>query len=265
MHSLIKNVVFRPLTDDDKSVGSPGVVEFVLTRTIEKMRDTNNATSDDTRKRYNLENMFDVIYKDNNPSMQVKELEDGVAELLAESDGCLHFSSAIESVANNYQPVEGASLPLFKLKLYDFSVEFITLSSHCYGFPIEFLNTLSQNVHHAGQPMPGDEQEDILVTSTQTNLLNIICPLSGKPITKLGDPVRNMDCKHIYEKMAVMHYIKAKKAQKCPVAGCPKILQAGRIVCDPLLRIEIDEMCSMGHQTGRSVPVEDFTELDEDD
>lgn len=47
-----------------------------------------------------------------------------------------------------------------------------------------------QNVHHAGQPMPGDEQEDIVMTGTQTNLLNTTCPLSGKPVIQVADPVR---------------------------------------------------------------------------
>lgn len=38
--------------------------------------------------------------------------------------------------------------------------------------------------------MPGDEQEDIVMTSTQCNLLNVTCPLSGKPVIELVEPVR---------------------------------------------------------------------------
>ncbi|RVW79372.1 E3 SUMO-protein ligase MMS21 [Vitis vinifera] len=122
------------------------------------------------------------------------------------------------------------------------------------------------NVHHAGQPMPGDEQEDIVMTSTQCNLLNITCPLSGRPVTELADPVRSVDCKHIYEKKAILHYIKSKHGRaQCPVAACPKILQAERVVCDALLQIEIDEMKSMSKQPGRTDVIEDFTELDDDD
>lgn len=45
--------------------------------------------------------------------------------------------------------------------------------------------------------MPGEEEEDIIVTSTQSNLLNITCPLSGKPITALSDPVRRYTFKII--------------------------------------------------------------------
>lgn len=38
--------------------------------------------------------------------------------------------------------------------------------------------------------MPGEEQEDIVMTSTQSNILNVNCPLTGKPITELVEPVR---------------------------------------------------------------------------
>lgn len=59
-------------------------------------------------------------------------------------------------------------------------------------FPIlQPISTLFlQNVHHAGQPMAGEEQEDVVMTSTQCNLLNVTCPLSGKPVTELAEPVR---------------------------------------------------------------------------
>lgn len=38
--------------------------------------------------------------------------------------------------------------------------------------------------------MAGEEQEDVVMTSTQCNLLNVTCPLSGKPVTELAEPVR---------------------------------------------------------------------------
>ncbi|KAI3989354.1 hypothetical protein MKX01_026937, partial [Papaver californicum] len=160
---------------------------------------------------------------------------------------CAHFSSAVQTVGNSYQPGEG--LTDFK-KLFDEEVRKTKASN-----PLNLQNNSSLcqfreaiwNVHHAGQPMPGDEQEDIVMTSTQTSVLNIICPLSGKPITELQDPVRSMDCKHIYEMKVVLHYIKKER----PPASCPKILQADRVVCDPLLRVDIDEYHSTNIQTAR--------------
>ncbi|KAG6513709.1 hypothetical protein ZIOFF_024045 [Zingiber officinale] len=116
-----------------------------------------------------------------------------------------------------------------------------------------------KNVHHAGQPMPGEEQEDIVIISTQNNLLNMKCPLTGKPVTELQNPVRWMDCKHIYEKEPVIHYISTKKPHpRCPVAGCPKILQVGQVLCDTLLTIEIDEMRLASATNINSTMVEDF-------
>lgn len=47
-----------------------------------------------------------------------------------------------------------------------------------------------QKVHHEGQPMPGEEQEDIVMTSTECTILNATCPLTGKPVTELAQPVR---------------------------------------------------------------------------
>ncbi|KAG6483599.1 hypothetical protein ZIOFF_060247 [Zingiber officinale] len=72
-----------------------------------------------------------------------------------------------------------------------------------------------------------------------------------------------MDCKHIYEKKPIIHYISTKKPHpRCPVAGCPKILQVGRVVCDALLTIEIDEMHLASATNIHSTMVEDFTEVD---
>lgn len=96
-----------------------------------------------------------------------------------------------------------------------------------------------------------------------------------------------MDCKHIYEKDPIMHYIRTKKPHpQCPVAGklpllsfyftcspscslnfvfsgCPRILQLGRVICDALLPIEIDEMRSV-KGVADATAVEDFTEVDDD-
>ncbi|KAJ8636157.1 hypothetical protein MRB53_010424 [Persea americana] len=75
-----------------------------------------------------------------------------------------------------------------------------------------------------------------------------------------------MDCKHIYEKEVVVQYIKSKKSTnvQCPAAGCPKILDRRKLLCDPLLLIEIDELRSQGLQAAPSTVIEDFTELGED-
>ncbi|KAG9447777.1 hypothetical protein H6P81_013905 [Aristolochia fimbriata] len=197
-----------------------------------------------------------------NHSEMVKQLEDSVLELLVASEDCTTYSKAVEAVGNGYQPQE--ELTDFKKLLED---EVTKLKRETPAAPLSnpFLRQFKEaiwNVHHAGQPMPGEEQEDIVMTSTQSNLLNITCPLSGKPVTQLESPVRSVDCKHIYEKMAVMHYIVSKKpTPRCPVAGCPKILVPERVICDSFLPIEIEEMRS--RENTQATVLADFTELDE--
>lgn len=197
-------------------------------------------------------------------SDKVKELEATVLELLETYDDCTRFSEAIQSIGSSYQPSDQPTN--FEKMLED---EVAKLKA---TLPLPQSNPLYRqfkeaiwNVHHAGQPMPGEEQEDIIMTSTQSNLLNITCPLTGKPVIELQSPVRGMDCKHIYEKDPIMHYIRMKKPHsRCPVAGCPKILQAQRVICDPLLPIEIEEMRSTENATEKPTMVEDFTEVDDE-
>ncbi|XP_043688241.1 E3 SUMO-protein ligase MMS21 [Telopea speciosissima] len=206
-----------------------------------------------------------VDLEKDNQSERVRELEKVVLELLVKSEECAHLSSAIQSVADNYKGCPpGEELTDFK-KLLDDEVKKIKATSSSLPQNHTLYRQFKEavwNVHHAGQSMPGEEEEDIVMTSTQSNILNVTCPLSGKPVTELAEPVRSMDCKHIYEKKAVQHYMKSKGAHpQCPVAGCPKILQAGRVLCDPLLPVEIDELHLISKQNAQPAMVEDFTEL----
>lgn len=79
----------------------------------------------------------------------------------------------------------------------------VCLSNYITGV---FLTVFVQNVHHAGEPMPGEEQEDIVMTSTQSNILNISCPLSGKPITELAEPVRRYQILQIYPRFSFLPF-----------------------------------------------------------
>ncbi|XP_009406260.2 E3 SUMO-protein ligase MMS21 isoform X1 [Musa acuminata AAA Group] len=216
------------------------------------------------RKALSMMRSIAVDLEKQEQSDKVKELEAAVLELLDTYDDCTHFSEAIQTIGGNYQPSE--QLTDFNKLLEDEIAKSKAVSPSVpqnNPFYRQFKEAI-WNVHHAGQPMPGEEQEDIIMTSTQNNLLNITCPLTGKPLTELQDPVRCMDCKHIYEKDPILHYIRTKKPHpQCPVAGCPRILQLGRVICDALLPIEIDEMRSV-KGVADATAVEDFTEVDDD-
>ncbi|KAL6554204.1 hypothetical protein OROMI_019877 [Orobanche minor] len=207
-----------------------------------------------------------VEFERDNKSEMVKELEDGILELVKASDDCTHLSNAIQSIGNEYHPGDELTnfSKLFEDKIRRQKTDLPSVSEN-HPWLRQFRESI-WNVHHAGQPMPGEEQEDIVMTSTQSNLRNVKCPLTGKPVTELVDPVRSLDCKHIYEKKPIMQHIRSKNVQgSCPVAGCPKKLQADRLVCDPLLLIEIDEMRAMSKQQSRADVIEDITELSEED
>lgn len=45
------------------------------------------------------------------------------------------------------------------------------------------------------------------------------------------------------------------------LSGCPRNLQRDKVVHDPLLLVEIEEMRSMSKEYTRATEVEDFTDL----
>nr|XP_008386216.2 E3 SUMO-protein ligase MMS21 isoform X3 [Malus domestica] len=133
----------------------------------------------------------------------VKELENAVVELVDTYEDCSHFSSAIESVGVIYQP--GPELTDFD-KLFKNEVAQLKANSSSVPQNHPLMRQFREGVwkvHHAGEPMPGEEQEDIIMTSNQSTILNVTCPLSGKPVIELEHPVRSIICKHVYDKGAI--------------------------------------------------------------
>ncbi|WCJ32213.1 RING/U-box superfamily protein [Euphorbia peplus] len=217
------------------------------------------------RKALNMMKEIAVDMEKDNESRKVQELDNAVAELLEAYDNCGHHTSAISLVANAYEPQE--ELTDFEKLLEAEFQKIKSSSSASSNHPLlrQFREAVWK-VHHEGQPMPGEEQEDIVMTSTQCILLNRVCPLSGKPIIEIAEPVRSMECKHIYDKETIMNYIGREKGRAvCPIAGCPKVLRADRVVCDAMLVVEIGEMRALNQETGRANVVEDFTALDDDE
>ncbi|PNT70702.1 hypothetical protein BRADI_2g16580v3 [Brachypodium distachyon] len=111
-------------------------------------------------------------------------------ELLASYEDCAFLAEAVKAVPQIYQP---SDQPTDFKKLIEAEVTKIKgnsrVSGHCQQLVRQFREVV-WDVHHAGQPMPGDEQEELVMTSTQRNILNIKCPITMKPIIELTDPVR---------------------------------------------------------------------------
>ncbi|XP_057531255.1 E3 SUMO-protein ligase MMS21 [Amaranthus tricolor] len=219
----------------------------------------------DIRKTINCMKEIAVEMEKVHRSQEVQNLEQSVVKLLENYEDTMNFSNVMQSVGSNYKSRPGPELTDFKDVL---GLEASRLKSSYSTNPqtsaiLRNFREAVWNVHHAGQLMPGEEQEDIVMTSTPFGLSNTVCPITGKFVTELAEPVRSMDCKHIFDKQSIMHYI--KKTKKCPVAGCPKPLLANRVVCDPLLPVEIEELRLQNKHTAEPEHIEDFTELDEED
>ncbi|XP_038897059.1 E3 SUMO-protein ligase MMS21 isoform X1 [Benincasa hispida] len=243
---------------DSRSNGVSGRIKSAATI----MHSENQSLLAELRKALIMMKEIGVELERDNQSRMVKELENSVVELLSTYENCNNFSLAIQSVGNIYEPKE--ELTDFG-KLLDDEVAKVSQDSSSNLMNHSIIRQFREavwNVHHAGQPMPGEEKEDIVMTSTQCNLLNVTCPLSGKPVIELTEPVRSAECKHVYEKAAIMQYLKSKKSRaQCPVAACPKMLQSDKVVPDPFLQIEIDELRKISRHSDR---IQDFTELDAD-
>ncbi|XP_031494107.1 E3 SUMO-protein ligase MMS21 [Nymphaea colorata] len=231
---------------------------------VSTLYDDNQSLITDIRKAFSVLKGIAVDLERDKQFDQVKEIEGAALELLAAFDEVSCFSSAIQQIGATYVPPSNNELTDFGKLIEEGIARFKSQStSQPQNHPLfrQFKEAI-WNVHHAGQPMPGDEQEEIVMTSTQCNLLNTRCPISGKPVGELDNPVRSMDCKHIYEKKAIMHYMKHNKQLKCPVAGCPKILVPNRVACDPLLLVDIEELRSRSIRASDTNVVEDCTEID---
>lgn len=219
----------------------------------------------DMRKAIGTMKSLAVDFERDGKSDKVKKLEETVLELVASYEDCAAMAQAIKAVPGVYQPSDQPTdfktlIGVEASKIREAS----SASQQNHPLFRQFRESV-WNVHHAGQPMPGEEQEDIVMTSTQMSILNVTCPLTGKPVIELMNPVRCVDCKHIYEKDPVMQYIRTKKPPQCPIAGCPRVLERGKVICDPFLLIEIEELRSSETAAPNATNIDDWTDLNDED
>eukprot|EP00252_Welwitschia_mirabilis_P010640 TRINITY_DN24033_c0_g1_i1.p1 TRINITY_DN24033_c0_g1~~TRINITY_DN24033_c0_g1_i1.p1 ORF type:complete len:245 (+),score=60.74 TRINITY_DN24033_c0_g1_i1:239-973(+) len=235
--------------------------------TVSNLEASNNSLLPDIRNTLVTLKIIAESLERENRSDLVKQLDAATLELIPASDDITRLNSALHTIANDYNSSE--KLTDFK-KLIEDHISNLKADSDSTPESHVIYKQFQEavwRVHHAGQPMPGEEQEEVILTSTQGNLVNMTCPLTGKPITELDDPVRSIECKHIYEKEAVLQHLKKngkKKECKCASAGCPKLLTANKLVCDNLLKLEIEELRMRGSCSLQAEMVANCTEIEED-
>ncbi|KAH9317298.1 hypothetical protein KI387_019067, partial [Taxus chinensis] len=189
--------------------------------TVSNLETSNHSLIADVRNSLVTIKMIAQDLERENKSDLVKQLDKATLELIPLSDDIIHLSSALQAIGKEYNSSNESTD--FK-KLLDEHIsqrEAVSpLVPENHVFYKQFKEAVWR-VSHADEPMPGEEHEDIIMTSSQCSLVNTICPLTGKPVTELKDPVRSTECKHIYEKEAVMNHIKMygkKRGCKCAAA-----------------------------------------------
>ncbi|KAG8086416.1 hypothetical protein GUJ93_ZPchr0010g11253 [Zizania palustris] len=179
-----------------------------------------------------------IEFEKNGNSDKVQRLEKAALELITSYEDCASFAQAIREVPRVYQLSNQRTD--FK-KLIDGRLARLRGPHRRY-----------RTIHSFG---------------SSGRLFGMFTMLANQclPVIQLTDPVRCVDCRHIYDKVPIMHYIRTKISPKCPIAGCPKVLQVGRVICDSLLHVEIEELRSSGPSALNATNIEDFTDLGDDD
>ncbi|KAG0607089.1 hypothetical protein M758_8G002500 [Ceratodon purpureus] len=211
-----------------------------------------------------------------NDSDSVHELQDATLDILTASHNLRNHSKALDSISASYQP--SSEVTNFEQLLRD-RVREVEEESPFDPETHELLKEFKEavwEVHHAGEPMPGQEEEEIVVTGASQAIPNTACALSGKPVDQLENPVRSRACRHIYERDAVIDYVRKHEAEtqmtrrhrphpcRCAAAGCPGILVEDQLMCDRSLKIQIQEYM-LRQQSSNVDVVADCTHIDEDD
>lgn len=191
----------------------------------------------------------------------VAQLRQGLLQVLDCAQRLEHQCLALQELSQNF--VVGAELTDFSKVLDETTRRFLaadpfdaTKDKLCQQFDRSIWN-----VHHPGEVAPGQEEEEICIINSD-GIRNNTCPLTGRPVTELQNPVRSAECQHIYDQEAVMAYIASSGRRcKCAVAGCPTDLKKNNFKSDALLAMEIQEQ----RHREQSAQVAAYTELDFDD
>eukprot|EP00249_Psilotum_nudum_P005726 c19153_g1_i1 orf=371-1141(-) len=246
------------------AAAAPGVER--MRNAFNALESTNQSLVVDLRSSLIMLKMIAEDLERGNDKDAVEELTRATIETILLLDDVAQHSTALHSLGEEY--VAGNELTDFQ-KLIEERIAQLKADSPSDPENHPYYKQLKEavwNIHHAGELMPGQENEDIVMTCSQFSIVNLRCPITGKAVVELDDPVRSLDCQHIYDHKAVMDYIKkqgTKKPCKCAAAGCPKELLAENLICDGMLKIEIEEMRRRGIVATQAQNVVDYTELED--
>ncbi|CAI5466271.1 unnamed protein product, partial [Closterium sp. Yama58-4] len=189
-------------------------------------------------------------------SVQLKLLAEAMAK-----EGKMERVAELEAVTRKV--VETAH----EMSLHQQALEAVRDSYQYTGTPTNFEELLQQQVAQLGASHPCPEDHHILVAFRQTirsarqggegggddddeddevmmttNLIvkNPNCPITMRHVEDLDDPVCCLDCRHVYEKSAILENM--TQSRNCPVSGCRQRLSRDRLVCDTELMMALREL-----------------------
>ncbi|GBG67733.1 hypothetical protein CBR_g861 [Chara braunii] len=206
-----------------------------------------------------------------NESEKVQQLEEGVLDVVKCMNELKHHIDALETVRQEYkyegEPTDFAHILQVQEKHFSDTRPENPKDNSWY----KKFEEAVWNVHHAGIPVGGHgDDEDVIITNSQFNLVNHSCPLTGRLVTDLEDPVWHVECHHVYSLEGVENHLKTVRQRSCPCpsSGCPRKLTRNSVKCDNELLAQIEEMRhrqNAGSSARPAVSVADIAADEEED
>lgn len=119
----------------------------------------------------------------------------------------------------------------------------------------------------AGKQIDEGDDDDAHATHSYS-VLNIVCPVSGIPVTDLEDPVRSEDCEHIYDRASALNYITTMAKDGvclCASSGCRAQLAEHKMVASSRLWQDIEELRQIKTAMWESRMMQDMADMDDSD
>ncbi|KAG5997322.1 hypothetical protein E4U43_002667 [Claviceps pusilla] len=109
----------------------------------------------------------------------------------------------------------------------------------------------------AGHEADQDDDDDIAVAR---EIISLNCPLT---LRQMEEPYTHVQCKHTFEKSAIMEYLPARGNVQCPQSGCNQTMSKARFSQDFLLDEVMLRRIQRSKQTHRAL--DDMGDDDDDD
>ncbi|KAK3264957.1 hypothetical protein CYMTET_26326 [Cymbomonas tetramitiformis] len=161
-----------------------------------------------------------IALEGENDAAKVQELRKALQSVLTHESELNCHIEALSAFRNRYScTTEKTDFKGLLQQLFEESRRSVPSSTSTCA-DLKSFDRMVWNVHHQGQAMEGEEDEELLVDPTQGHVFkNPKCPLSGRDIEELDDPVEDQQG-FIYEKELIERMITRSRTNE---VNCPQI------------------------------------------